>query len=343
MKPRTRITIDEEALKIAGKGILSSEQVKALWKKLAEVKQTPRMAKFIYYLGALFIIAAMSWFMTLGWSGEGLFLIALIYGIVLFSAGFTLWHKEGLRIPGGLLVTAGVCMVPLAVFGLEKYFNIWPTAAPEQFQDYFFRIKGSWLIMNLATVLVGFIALYFVRFPFLIAPVVATLWLTALNLTALILHAEAFDFKEQCWTSLFFGLALLIVSYLIDRRTKEDFAFWTYFFGTAAFGGGFFFLTLSGDISWLLFAFISLFTMILSVLLERSVLMLFGALGLVFYLGHLAYEVFAHSAAFPIMLSLLGLLVIAAGILYQKKSAAIKAFCYKLLPASLHRYLPKNR
>jgi predicted MFS family arabinose efflux permease len=48
------------------------------------------------------------------------------------------------------------------------------------------------------------------------------------------------------------------------------------------------------------------------------VFLVFGALGIFAYLGHLAYEVFKDSVLFPFALVLLGLGVIVATVLGQK-------------------------
>ncbi len=65
-----------------------------------------------YYLGALVVISAMTWFMTLGWErfgGGGILAISLSYATIFAGIGWLLWNKPGLRIPGGLLVTVAVC------------------------------------------------------------------------------------------------------------------------------------------------------------------------------------------------------------------------------------------
>jgi hypothetical protein len=55
----------------------------------------------------------MTWFMTLGWErfgGGGIFAISLSYALAFLVAGGLLWHDKGLKVLGGLLVTAAVCM-----------------------------------------------------------------------------------------------------------------------------------------------------------------------------------------------------------------------------------------
>jgi hypothetical protein len=49
-------------------------------------------------------------------------------------------------------------------------------------------------------------------------------------------------------------------------------------------------------------------------------------MGVMGYIGHLAYRVFESSLLFPFALSLIGILVIYLGVLYQRNSAAIDTF-----------------
>jgi hypothetical protein len=50
-----------------------------------------------YYFGALIVMSAMGWFMTLGWErygGNGIFLISTLYAVLFILAGRTLWYNE---------------------------------------------------------------------------------------------------------------------------------------------------------------------------------------------------------------------------------------------------------
>jgi hypothetical protein len=55
-----------------------------------------------------------------------------------------------------------------------------------------------------------------------------------------------------------------------------------------------------------------------SLYLRRSVFLVFGAVGVYVYLGHLAYEVFKDSFMFPFVLAFLGLSMIVATVFGQK-------------------------
>lgn len=323
--------ISKSDLLIAAKDVISADQAERLWDTLSadssSVKSS-RILQFIYYFGALLVISAMTWFMTLGWSwfnGGGLFLVALCYGIAFFSSGYLLWQKEKFKIPGGLLTTLAVGMAPLAIFGLEKYSGIWPAGDPGDYTGFCMRSSGSWLFMEIGTILTGFLTLRFVRFPFITAPIAISLWFLSMDITPLLFGELDFTWQQKCWVSLLFGLGLLFFSYLIDRKSSSDFAFWGYLSGTLTFWGGLSLLAWTSELSWLIYFFVNMALIVSSIFLGRHVLMIFGALGVFAFLAHLAYEVFKNSIVFPFALSFIGIIIICLGILYQKNGLVIKA------------------
>ncbi len=312
------------------KGIVSSEQAEALWGAIEQRRaglsrfDVPNVA---YYLGALIVMSAMGWFMTQAWErfgGGGILLISMIYGVCFALAGYTLWRDGTHRIPGGLLVTMAVWMVPLAVYGLERLTGVWPQGYPGAYQGYHFWVKGSWFLMESATILAGLVALRFVPFPFLTFPIAFSFWYMSMDLTPLLFGKTSFSWEDHLWVSLCAGLLMLIVSFVLDRRTKEDFASWGYLFGMLAFWGGLVVLTRS-EVSRTLYAAVNFVLMFVSILLQRRVFIVFGAVGVFFYLGHLAYDVFKNSVMFPFALTLLGLGVIYLGVQYQRHHERVEA------------------
>ena len=72
--------------------------------------------------------------------------------------------------------------------------------------------------------------------------------------------------------------------------------------------------------------------------LGRRVYAVFGVIGIAIYLGDLANKVFKDSLLFPFALSLIGVAVIAAGLLYHRNERAIAAWLSAHLPAALLRF-----
>ncbi len=330
-------------------GAITRDQVDRLWRALenrAAAHPKFDLAHVAYYLGALIVISAMGWFMTEAWErfgGGGILTIAVIYAVAFALAGRYLLDQSGLHVPGGLLVTMAVCMTPLAIYGLERLTGIWPQGDPGVYRGYHIWVKGSWLLMEAGTVLAGLVALAFVRFPFLTAPIAFSLWYMSMDLTPLLLGRAEFTWDERLWVSLSFGLAMLLVAYAIDRRTREDYAFWGYLFGLVAFWGGLSLLRSESELGRALYCIINVALMLLAVLLDRRAFMIFGALGVSGYLGHLAYRVFKDSLLFPFVLTLIGLGVIYLGVRYQRNRRIIDDAVRGLVPAGVRALLPPAR
>jgi len=329
--------------------LISAEQGDALWMAFEErIQDRPAfdLIHIVYYFGALIVIAAMTWFMTEAWDrfgGGGIFLISTVYACFFVLAGRHFWHKPGFKIPGGLLFTLAVCMTPLVIYGLQRFTGIWPQADPGITQWYFLEPKDCRLLMEAGTVVAGLIALRFVRFPFLAAPIVISLWGMSLDLALFLLGKPELSEPDQKWISVWFGLAVLLVAYLIDQRTKEDYAFWVYLLGLAAFWGGLTSMESDSELGKFIYCMINVGLMFLSVLLARRAFILFGALGVFVYLGHLADKVFKDSLLFPFALTVLGIAIIYLGTQYQRHRDAIERSIVGLIPTSLRRLLPQER
>lgn len=329
-------------------GVLNPGQDQAL---LAFLRQQPeqhasfQLAHVAYYFGAVLIMGAMGWLLTEAWMSVGdiaLLLIALAY-IGLFTAcGLSLWRR-GQQIPGGLLGAVAVSLTPLAVFAIERLTGVWPMGDGQvDYHDYYVYVQGGWLAMEAATVLAGLLMLRLLPFPFIVMPMAVALWFMSMDLSEL-LHGDSFSWEQRRDVSLWFGLGLLLVCFVVDGRTRRDYAFWGYLAGLLAFWGG---LSLSDSGSeWgkALYCLINLALMAIAVLLRRPLFMVFGALGVAGYLGYLSYEVFADSLLFPIVLTLIGLGVIGLGLLYQKRRDALSDGLRTRLPEALLEFLPALR
>ena len=74
----------------------------------------------------------------------------------------------------------------------------------------------------------------------------------------------------------------------------------------------------------------------------RRVYAVFGTLGVAGYLGHLSYKVFEDSMMFPFALSLIGVGIIALGLLYHRNQAAIAAWVEANIPETLRKLRPAH-
>lgn len=334
---------------LVSRGVISASQADEVWRTLEEKNaQRPGfdLPHVAYYFGAIVVVSAMTWFMTLGWErfgGVGITAISLAYAGIFAAFGGWMWRRGDLRAPGGLLVTAAVCMTPLATYGVQEALGVWPREDPGQYRDFYRWISGGWFAVEVATVAAGIVALRFVRFPFLTAPIAFTLWFMSMDITPIIFGEDYFERSGYQWVSVIFGLAILIGAFIVDRRTEEDYAFWGYLFGTFAFWGGLSLFEGGSEFEWAIYGVINLGLMFLSVLLDRRVFIIFGAVGVFIYLGHLVWDIFEDSLLFPFALSGIGLAIIALGILYARNEERIERVMIEAVPDGARKFLPKER
>jgi hypothetical protein len=279
-----------------------------------------------YYFGAMLMISACAWFLGDKWEAlgsRGVFATALVYALAAVSLGRFL-RGRGYAVGGGLLVTVAVCLVPLLVYTVEDMLGLWPGPRPGEYAEYYPRVHGSWVVMELATMAASLVALRYVKFGFLTAPLAYSFWFFSMDVAEW-LFGDGLARNQRCWVSVFVGLLTILVGYGLERTHRrpgvprtEDFAFWCYLFGLLSFWGGLTFMDSDSEAGRALYALLNVGLVAVGVYLRRGVFIVFGVLGVHIYLGHLAYEVFKDSALFPFALALLGLSVILVTVLAQR-------------------------
>jgi hypothetical protein len=335
----------EDIRRAAGANVLSHDDAERLveWAKQTLVVATKTDSEAIqsveqrkglnlvtvaYYFGAMLMISACAWFLGDKWNelgSKGILITSLIYAAISATAGWWL-RKKGYVIGGGLLITVAVSLTPLVVYSIEDLFGVWPGDRPGAYKDYYPWIHGSWVIMELATIAVGAIALRFVRFGFLTAPIAFSLWFLSMDAAAWYLGQHDLDWSVRKWVSVAVGALTLLIGFGLDKvlhksnqSRTEDFAFWCYLFGLMAFWGGLSSMESTSELGRAIYAVINLGLIATAVMIRRVTFLVFGAMGIYVYLAHLAYEVFKDSVFFPFTLALMGLSMILATVWAQRR------------------------
>lgn len=340
----TRTHLEEAARQ----GVLAPAQVDALWAFLTErAANTPsfRFTHVLYYLGGLIAIGAMTLFMTLGWErfgGWGLFFIALAYAAAgLWLTGFLL-DRQRLPIPAGIAAAFVVALTPLAIYGLQAALGLW--AEGRAYREYHTHIDWRWVLMELATLAVGAVMLWRYRLPFLVMPVAVTLWYMSMDLTPFLFGDEDAGWELRKFVSLWFGLAMVLLAFWVDIRTRrdKDYPFWFYVFGVLTFWGGLSLMSSDSELGKFIYLCINLLMIVVGATLSRRVFAVFGGLGAAGYVGHLAYEVFKESMVFPFVLTAIGLGVVYLGILWQRHEQGISSRLRALLPLPMRELVARR-
>lgn len=348
---------DEDLRAAANAGIIGAAELDRLLAFLAARRLPPGMprapvatfdaAHVLWYAGALIVIGAMGMFTTVAFSqmgGRALTACAIVYAILFTLAGHYLWHRRNLPTPGGLLVAIAVSMAPLAVYGVQEQLGWWTAFGKGgTVRDFYVWIKGSWIFMEIATVAAGLLALRFYRFPFIVAIIAVALWFMSMDLTPWVFGTADFDWEMRRRVSVFFGLGILAVAWAVDYRERDaDFAFWLHLFGLMAFWGALSATESTSEVAKAVYCLLNVGLLLVAIFLVRRAYAVFGALGISLYLGHLAEAVFKDSLLFPFALSLIGVAVIAVGLLYHRRQAVVAAWVTAHLPAAILRLRPAH-
>jgi hypothetical protein len=322
-------------------GVISADEAEALiqWaskKNLETDEPTVRAVEYqkglnwvsvAYYFGAMLMISACAWFLGDKWKAlgsGGILLTTTVYLATAASVGLWL-RRRGYLVAGGLLVTVAVSLVPLITYSIEDLLGLWPATPPGQYKDFFPWIRASWIAMELATVAAAALALRFVSFGFLTAPMAFALWFFSMDLAAWLGgdYWESWYGRQQ--VSVAIGLLTLAIGFGLERTLwkrgasrSEDYPFWCYLFGLLAFWGGLTSMHSSSEANRLLYALLNLGLVAVAVAARRATFLVFGALGLHLYVGHLAYDVFGTSVLFPFVIALLGLSLILVTVWAQR-------------------------
>ena len=331
-------------------GILDAQQADRLVAFLAERGTTPAASEprftfvhVLYYLGGMIAIGAMSLFMTLGWNslgGWGGFVTAICYAVLALALTHWFLERKQLEIPAGIMATLAVVMVPLAIFAAQMALGYWGEDKP--YRDYHVFIDWRWIMMEFGTLMIGAILLWRYRFPFMLMPIAVTLWYMSMDLVPYLLGKErVYDWEIRKFISLWFGLAMTLVAFWVDLRSRfsRDYAFWLYVFGVLIFWGGLSLMDSGSEWGKLAYCGINVAMILVGAVLGRRVFAVFGGLGVALYLGHLSHKVFKDSLLFPFALSLLGLAIIALGVLWQRREAQWAASLRRFVPGPLRELI----
>ena len=309
-----------------------------------------------YYFGALVVMLAFTW-LLFDWyaryGGIALMALASSYAILFLLGGDWLWKQPGLRIPGGLLFTLAVCMVPIGVLGFQDYMGWFPVGNAFEIEDdaerliFQSREQTQYARIAAATLLAGLGAITLRRFAFMSVPPIlgfTACWMLVVE----ILNGGDAGGRVMNTQLMLAGFLVMAVGFVVDRRTKEDFAFWLYGLGLAHFWFGMIGRLFSapgepGELAWGIFAFVSLLLFDISILLQRKVFMVGGAVGIMAYFGHLGFETFEDVLLFPFALTFVGLAIMGAAVLYRKNEEKLEQLVMSLLPEGFKATLPSSR
>lgn len=352
---------DADLRKAASAGIIGSGDAERLIGWLAAqapaapalMADTAKKSRFdlshvLWYAGALIVMGAMGQFTTTAFmlmGGKGLVVTGLVYFSGLLWLGARLWRNEATRTPGGLLIAASIAMVPMIVYGVQEAAGMWAGLdRPGTYRSFYVYVRSGFIPMEIATIIVGALVMRRFPFAFIAFPVAVCLWFLSMDLADfMVKEGGKLDWELRRKVSIVFGAALAIFTLVFERRErKADYAFWLWLVAATTLWGGVSWKYDSTAFQKFLYLLFNIGLMGFAIFLRRVVFSVYGAIGIMSYLSWLAWDVFKDVLFFPFALSFIGLGVIALGIFYARRRAALIARVENMLPESLKRLRPAH-
>jgi hypothetical protein len=314
----------------AASGLLTASQAERIRE---EINATPaprspeqrhglNVVTVAYYFGGFMILLAYTFYMGLQWGQLGLstqLAVSLITIGALIGTGAFL-RRLGFTTGGALLIFAGTGIVPLAVHVLERITGIWPDRSETAYFNFYRVIAPDWVYMEVAALAAAVTAIWLVRFPLLALLAAFWMWFLSMDLVRWIAQSPSWTWSDrEQLTSTIVGLGMIALGIVLQQRARRDYSIWFYIFGHLIVLAHFGALTLSHEgVLSLAYPALYLTFVIASVLLQRRVFLVFGALGCYAYTSYLAYRVFEGSLGFVFTLAFVGLVVILSTVAYQR-------------------------
>lgn len=285
-----------------------------------------------YWAGAIAVLFAFGWFLVDRWKvlGAGaVLLIAAVYAVVFLLAARVLAQHAFAR-ASALALLLFVAMVPIvtwAVLSLTGYWDLLPALRLNAF------MRGvtypwdtvRWLPIDLMTLLAALAAARRSADSILGLPIAASTWFAFAHAMPAVIDPELLVGLAS-YLILFGAVAYLAIGYALESSAREgdDFAFWFYAVGLVAL-----FAAVSGiwrDAPGVVAHATLLTALMLAVAglyLRRVLFVGFASIGLIVYLGYLAFDVFRKTVGFPVVLATFGTVIILVAVWAQRRYPAL--------------------
>jgi hypothetical protein len=309
---------------------LTDVQADNLWQALLTNqtnKPKSRLSSFLLYFGSLIAITAMTWEYTSSLSSSKSLILSLFYALIFFGTGIYFWTAKKIKIPGGMLCSLGIVMIPLIVYSLQSVMNWWPKTFYSAYDHFYYGVNGGWLPMEICTLIVACVVLYFIRFPFITVLIYSVIWFLSMDTIHFFIGKKQEFSMRYSAVSITIGALLTILAFVLYRKKQTDFGFWAYLFGMLLCWSGLATWDKQTELEHFIFCLINCAFLLLSDFFHRKIFMVFGSLGVMVYIGHLAY-VFSDSLHFSYLLGAAGFI----SILLATLLLSLRKSCQKATP-----------
>lgn len=300
-------------------------------------------ASFLVYLGGLTILSSTLALISIQsdkHGAGGLVLWTALIFVVLAGAAEAA-RNRGNFVTGGLLALSAVAAFVIFVGAILDWFGWLPNTSDDVV---FLNGFHFWLlVLELIAVAAAAVALNRFRFPLLVLVLAGAIWLFVFDLLS----------NGGGWSAIVtiaVGLTFLLSGIAVDDGPSRPFGFWLHVAAGLAIGGGLLWFFHDGDFDWIVIALIGLGYIALGDRLGRSSWVVLAGWGILQTAGHFAdkwsdvaaaggfllfplfpfvllsgldggfEEHHAHQWAGPVVVAIAGLLFIALGLYYARRS-----------------------
>lgn len=300
---KTKGEILREITRLANQyNITASEITTALQTKISEGSRTETLMKLFAYLGGIFIFSGLSIYIGTFWSTMNVAMkitITFGTGIVLYLLALILpWYQKKYETMLTPLFLTSTLFQTIGLFVVVNEFK-----DGLDFKISSVLIFGVMLMQQLVTFKkIKKPSLIFTSLFFWCA-----FFVTALDLV----HAS------DKLIAIIVGLSVLCIAYVLDKALYKAIASFWYFIGAVMFLNGLF-DALRSTYFEIIFFGISGLMLYLSTLIRNRTLLFVSTLSALGYIGYFTHKHFMNSAAWPILLVVLGLVCFGVGVMVLK-------------------------
>lgn len=316
-----------------------------------EFKQISTVVKVFYYIGGFIMLCAMVALMSNTIQNSTYTMILLLgafYAALFFGAGEFLWKKNE-KLPAGILYFLFIAVFGFIVMDIEKMTGFFPHFSDiGRIPNYWELCRYSLVLLSSTTIVANTILQKCRPVSLLALPTIFCSLILYIICIDFIFDFERLSTDAFCWINLIFWTGLLFIAFIKDHLTKVDYSKWMYFIGLIGFYLSVFLLFAEHlNSEWqyqLLNLIISLSYILAGLLIQRKPFSIIGILGVIEYIMYLEFSNLENNTILLTCVVLLtGLIILYAGVIYNKNVDILQNFIESKLPESVKKYLPQNR
>lgn len=329
-----RASLDSALERWRAAGVITADQVDAIREMEASAPVAARPVRggftpstLITYIGGFLVVVASIVFVALGWRDMG-DIQRLVWGtlavVVPWGAGFFLrrLHEPLALHAGSILIATGTVAIMLFGFTLYRVLGWWPEAWNHWDADAAAnedRVGQLMMSSQIVAALVAGVFAFRLRTPWMLLLTGLLGWMAWTTAVDQWVPREELE-DPSMWVMSLYGVAFVAAGLVVDRLRMRQYAFWLFLVGLTA---TFVFLGIDSfddalGPTGLTFLALAVVAIVLSMVTDYQVFLLYGALGLYGWVSALIIDAFGGSRTVAAILIALGVVIVLAGLAWQR-------------------------